>query len=412
VLDNQAKRSFAQAGVNTVIVLFSSPDDHRDWALDKTARFVMFKVPFEHILSPIIFDEIEAATDRKSTPEYRTCPITQKLLLEDGWEWPEDTTEEIKKRFGLTVKGSKYGGNKWGGKYLRAPEIYWTILQKGKGKLVRLGDIAEVRRGITTGVNEFFYLEDRKIQEWGIEKEFLKPVIKSPRECKRILVDPTVLKFKIFMCHYERKELKGTAALKYIEWGESQGFQKRPSCAGRTRWWDLGERRVPPIISPCSVSELPRTFENRSVFADKRLYEVYPNASVSHEGVLLATNAILCSLFLELGSRTGLGEGLLDLTVYELTDCPIVIPTQLKRMDAVLKEARQRTFLPLHQEIHHRNRHELDSIIFETLGLTQGEQDAVYEAVINLVETRLKKAISLDPKDRQKRSVMGNGAED
>ena len=412
VLDNQAKRSFAQADVNTVIVLFSSPDDRRDWALDKTARFVMFKVPFEHILSPIIFDEIEAANDRKSTPEYRIFAVEQNVLLEGGWEWPDDVSEETKKRFGRTLKGSKYGGNKWGGKYLRAPDIYWTILKKGKGKLVRLGDIAEVRFGIKTGANEFFYLDEAKIREWGIEKKFLKPVIKSPRECKRIFVDPTVLKFKIFMCHYERKELKGTAALKYIEWGESQGFQKRPSCAGRTRWWDLGERRVPPIISPSSVSELPRTFENQTVFADKRLYEVYPNASVSHEAVLLATNAILSSLFLELGSRTGLGEGLLDLTVYELADCPIVIPTQLKRMDAVLKEARQRTFLPLHQEIHHRNRHELDSIIFETLGLTQGEQDAVYEAVINLVETRLKKAGSLDPKDRQKRSMMGNGAED
>ncbi|MEW6416635.1 MAG: DNA methyltransferase [Nitrospirota bacterium] len=45
---------------------------------------------------------------------------------------------------------------KWGGKYLRAPDIFFTILEKGKGKLVRLGDIAEVRRGITSGANEFF----------------------------------------------------------------------------------------------------------------------------------------------------------------------------------------------------------------------------------------------------------------
>ena len=412
ILDNQAKRSFAQADVNTVIVLFSAPDDRRDWALDATARFVMFKVPFEHILSPVIFDEIESANDRKVTPEYRIFPAIQKTLLEDGWEWPQDTDEEAKKRFGFALKGSKYGGNKWGGKYLRAPDIYWTILEKGKGKLVRLGDIAKVRFGIKTGANEFFYLDEAKIQKWGIEDEFLKPVIKSPRECKRILIDPKDLKFKIFMCHKDKRDLKGTAALEYIKWGESQHFHERPSCSGRARWWDLGEREVPPIISPSSVSELPRTFENQGVFADKRLYEVYPNPSVSREGVLLATNAIICSLFLELGSRTGLGEGLLDLTVYELADCPIVIPTQLKRMDPVLKEARQRTFLPLHKEICHPNRHALDSIIFEALGLTQGERDAVYEALINLVEARLKKASSLDPKDRQKRSAMRDGDED
>ena len=35
----------------------------------------------------------------------------------------------------------KYTGDKWGGKYLRAPDIYWTIIEKGKDKLVRLGDV-------------------------------------------------------------------------------------------------------------------------------------------------------------------------------------------------------------------------------------------------------------------------------
>jgi len=33
---------------------------------------------------------------------------------------------------------------------LKLSDIYWTILEKGKGKLVRLSDIAEVRRGFTT----------------------------------------------------------------------------------------------------------------------------------------------------------------------------------------------------------------------------------------------------------------------
>jgi len=37
----------------------------------------------------------------------------------------------------------------------------------------------------------------------------------------------------------------------------------------------------------------------------------------------------------------------------------------------------------------------LHDIIFDVLGLTQSERDAVYEAVINLVEARLRKARSL-----------------
>lgn len=413
VLDNQVKRSFASADVNTVIALFSSPDDRNQYIPDRTARFVMFKAPFEHILDPIIFEEIEEAPDTMQKKEYRVFPIKQEDLLRDGCEQEDDRgtwddrpaeaglgrgTKEIvrdKKAAGMLIKSAKYIGNKWGGKYLRAPDIYWTILEKGKGKLVRLGDIAEVRFGIKTGANEFFYLDNAKIQQWGIEEEFLKPVIKSPKECKRILIDPKDLKYKIFMCHKEKKELKGTAALEYIKWGESQRFHERPSCAGRARWWDVGMRRYAPVISPCSVSEIPRTFENYSVFADKRLYEIYPDDSIDHKAILLATNGTTCSLFLELGSRTGLGEGLLDLTVYELADCPVVISNEVDRIHDVLEKVGRRTFLSLRDEITLVDRLGLDAIIFDALGLSQGERDAVYEAVINLVEARLKKAESL-----------------
>jgi len=99
-----------------------------------------------------IFIDLERNYDLKEFQEgkrreneiYRLHIVNQK----DLWE------------FGRDEKTGQYTGNKWGGKYLRAPEIYWRILEKGKGKLVKLGDIAEVKRGFTTGANEFFYVED------------------------------------------------------------------------------------------------------------------------------------------------------------------------------------------------------------------------------------------------------------
>jgi len=254
VLDNQVRRTFANADVNSIIVLFSAPDDSSDCALEKTARFVMFRVPFEHILSPVIFDEIEEATERKATKEYRVFPIQQAKLLEDGCELPEEE-EETGKVSGPLIKVDRYIGNKWGGKYLRAPDIYWTILEKGKGKLVRLGDIAEVRRGFTTGANEFFYLDDDKIMEWEIGEEFLKPVIKSPRECTRVLINKSELKFKIFICHERKSDLKHTAALEYIKWGESQGFQERPTCAARFNWYELKPSDWPTLVWVKSIND-------------------------------------------------------------------------------------------------------------------------------------------------------------
>jgi hypothetical protein len=45
------------------------------------------------------------------------------------------------------------------------------------------------------------------------------------------------------MCHKSKEQLKGTYALKYIEWGEKQGYHKRRTCASRPRWWDIIESK-------------------------------------------------------------------------------------------------------------------------------------------------------------------------
>ena len=125
--------------------------------------------------------------------------------------------------------------------------------------LVPLKQVAKVKRGFTTGSNEFFYLTEDQIKKWKIEKEFWMHkddkgqwvpnyIIKSPRECHSILVKPEDLKYRILMIHKDKKELKGTNVLKYIEWGEKKGYHKRPTCASRGKWYDLGLR------SPASIN--------------------------------------------------------------------------------------------------------------------------------------------------------------
>ena len=146
IVDNQVKRSFASADVNTVIALLGKPVDASSpqrAALDHLARFAMCQVPFEGLLDPIPWIEIAAARERRACPEYRVHAATQRWLLDQG----------------MNPETQRYAGDKWGGKHFRAPDIYWTIMEKAGDKLVRLGDVAEVRRGITTGANDFFYLE-------------------------------------------------------------------------------------------------------------------------------------------------------------------------------------------------------------------------------------------------------------
>ena len=84
IIDNQSRRSFASADVNTVISLFSAPDEKRQWGLDQKTRFVTFKTAFEGILDAVIFEEVEEAKKRRTTPEHRIFPISQGDLLKAG----------------------------------------------------------------------------------------------------------------------------------------------------------------------------------------------------------------------------------------------------------------------------------------------------------------------------------------
>ena len=291
----------------------------------------------------------------------------------------------------------KYAGDKWGGKYLRAPDIYWTLLEKGKDKLVRLGDIAEVRFGIKTGANEFFYLDAERIQAWGIESEFLKPVIKSPRECKSIRVDPRQLQFKLFMCHADRAALAGTAALEYIEWGESQEYHQRPSCKGRTRWYDLGQWDFADLLWVETMHESFKVHRNApSIYEGDKFYGIKYQGNIDTLTVLLNSTPVM--LFKLLSGFHSLGGGGLKTAVYEVKDFCIIQPELVTFNTDLVNALIQREVGTIQENIKQSNRRGLDAIIFDVLDLTQGERDGVYEAVVNLVESRLRKARSLKGK--------------
>ena len=206
IYESAVERQFSTADINTIISIIgktSAPDDC-------DTRFVSPSAPTSRLLSPR-----PGNVGRFS----RTGPPCE----------PEECT------------ATSTPGDKWGGKYLRAPDIYHHILEQCADKLVRLGDIATVRRGITTGANDFFFLTQECIAKFGIEPEYCRPVMTSPQESRSIAVDPDKLPMRLFMCHQDKEALADAAALDYIRWGEAQGYHARTSVKSRRRWYDLGE---------------------------------------------------------------------------------------------------------------------------------------------------------------------------
>ena len=455
IYDNQVKRSFAHASINTVIVFFGAPliknnKNPNPTCLDNIAKFIMLKKPYEEVISSnnlIVIDRFNP--DEQSvfgniykTDQFRIYGIKQRDLLEEGLEVKQNKNEIFEDKL-----SGEYIGSKWGGKYLRAPDIYFTILKKGKGKLVRLGDIAEVRRGFTTGANEFFYIEDvtdkiqisqikpkiknignfSNIEEikkvglriiynkkddayWLIEKEFLRPIIKTSRECKSIIVELKNMKYKVIVCRKSKNELNRSKLLDYIKWGEMQGYSKRPTCANRKYWWNLGEKIGAPIIVTEKIGERYITCLNPNKFLEnKLLYGVIPKTEINYNKIVFLLNSIVCRLFLEILSRQLTGaQAIADIDVNVWKDI-LILNTNIKDVKnnlderitySIFQELRFDPTKPIREQQPNPlpDRKALDDVVFDALDLTDEERKEVYWATAELVKNRLDKARSVKKK--------------
>ncbi|MCS7272610.1 MAG: BREX-1 system adenine-specific DNA-methyltransferase PglX [Fimbriimonadales bacterium] len=424
IYDSALERQFASADVNTIISVLQK-DGHAPGQDARITRFVRLNAPFE-----------QAVAD----PQY------QRVITRTAAElW----------QAGLNEQGV-YEGDKWGGKYLRAPDIYFTILEKGKGKLVRLGDIAEVRRGFTTGANEFFYLEpvDCRVADvvagkvgatvrvkngagWQgeIETDWLRPVIKSPRELKTLRVRPEDLRYLVFMPPDAiRKKLSLLAvsgelkkrypkAWAYIQWGEKQGYHKRSTCASRQRWWDLGESRS-GLIAWAMIHALRHNVHHNPVRSelDHNFFEVVLSNQNLAEVLAAVCGATTTVLIKELFGRSyGGGSGPIknegtDIAEFLIPNPAALTASQRERLLAAFEQLAGREVKSIFEELglpkpnrDYSNirpeevslekvlpdRRALDSVVFEVLGLSEAEQLEVYRAVVELVKNRLVKAQSV-----------------
>jgi adenine-specific DNA methylase len=424
IIESKVERWFADADVNTCIVILEKFSDEKE-RMKNLARFVYLKKPLRHFI-PATENEWSKQVERKDeidkliqtvlahskyyeNDDLRVFPISQKELWEEGY----DKNEKI------------FTGAKWG-KYIRAPRIFFTILRKGKNKLVPLKEVADVRFGIKTGANEFFYLNEKEIKRKKIEKEFWMHkdekgewvpnyVIKTSRECEFLIVKAEDLKYRILMIRKQKKKLKRTKILQYILAGERKKFHERPTCASRGEMWYLLPEISAPILSKRFVDVAFGYFLNPEKFyVGDTFFVINPYKTNHTEKVAAFLNSTLGAFFTEIYGRTLMGEGVLLIYGPEIVPMPILKPELLfdgrtKFIQKFLKGKVNSVF----DELGAKNpsdvllskvkpdRRELDKIIMgEILGLTDGEQLDVYRAVVDLVKSRIEKAKSIEKKQK------------
>ena len=285
---------------------------------------------------------------------------------------------------------------KWG-QYLRGPDIYFEILEKCADKLIPLDQIADIRFGIKTGINEFFYLNDDQIKHWGIEKEFVKPIMTTTKEIPEIFIDENKLTQKCFMCNRSKNDLRGTGALKYIQHGERQVTEDKtrwpdvPSVQGRNFWYGLQGNDVSDFLILRFIDRRHYSPVNRGnvLVGDVVFVGQFKKKEYAELGCA-AMNSTLIALFAEVLGRANLGDGLLTTYGPEIGGLllPILKGAGRKAALEAFRKIGRRAILPFEQEHKQKDRQEFEKHLFRWFGLNEKDYEKVCAAVGEMIEER------------------------
>ena len=141
--------------------------------------------------------------------------------------------------------------------------VKWTSLFSDGEETVRsdgatLGDYFTVKRGIATGDNDFFILDEKTAARHEIPRRFLRPILPSPRYVKgdRIESDnglPSLDRREyLFDCDLPEDILKRDypSTWRYVCEGRERGVSDGYICSRRTPWYSCERRESAPIVVP------------------------------------------------------------------------------------------------------------------------------------------------------------------
>ncbi|MSR56150.1 MAG: SAM-dependent DNA methyltransferase [Planctomycetaceae bacterium] len=120
-----------------------------------------------------------------------------------------------------------------------------------------LGDFFTIKRGLATGDNNFFILPRTRATELRIPKEFLKPILPSPRYLDDVVVEsdpdgyPNIeMQLALIDCDLPESEVKRRhpTLWKYLETGMANSIHNRYITSHRVPWYSQERRPPAPFL--------------------------------------------------------------------------------------------------------------------------------------------------------------------
>jgi len=282
---------------------------------------------------------------------------------------------------------------------MRASAV-WLELERTM-PLVRLGEVAELRRGVTSGANDVFYLDRKEAARLAIEDEVLVPLVRSPREpgAETIDIDPQATpSVALVVPPVADPERHFPAAWAYLR-ARSESAE-RPTLRARSPWWSLPRTTARLFLTKAYAARFVQRIAPSPVMADQRVYAISPKPGVDTEVLAAILNSTFTALALESLGRASLGQGALEWTVADARSLPIVDPRTAGPRAAALRAGlgamARRPILDVGAEAENRDRRELDGAVAATAGLEPAILGSLHEALCSSVARRQRKASSVE----------------
>ena len=130
----------------------------------------------------------------------------------------------------------------------------WPPSGKMKTGEWKIGDFFSIRRGVVTGDNDFFVLEEDRARDLKIPSRYLKPILPSPRNVKvdHVVADddglPTNVSRRFLLdCSGSNLASLPETVRDYLSSGEGT-IAKKNLCASRNVWYEQEQRRPTPFL--------------------------------------------------------------------------------------------------------------------------------------------------------------------
>lgn len=419
ILDNRAGPIFDDADVNTVITCAerSSP---RNMLYGETS-FVTLYEHYENIVQADKMLEVFVGSGETSTIEYLDETISytsvesgRRVSLPEVTMWRlgggvvQGDSDEVDKVFsertgvdgaqsglesynsemGHPIASGTYSGEEKWSQYLQAPDIYFEILNRNQDVLIPLREVAKLFRGCTTGNNSFFYPDEEIIDRFNLPDRHLHLTMKSPRPLKSPLVTEEDLDTKMIIIP---KDEDNSALQQYIEYGEEEGIDSGTTVSARNPWYDLSDdaQQATLFWQKAHYTKHIAYYSQQPFYLDQQFYGIESNGEIGEKLLAAILNSSFYALMKILYGREMSGRSI-KAAVYEVARFPIPNPQELREEEKEQLLAAFDQMLDkdmtgaIYDQFDDPARSRLDKALFDILGLSENEQNEVYEGVERL----------------------------